>query len=287
VGGAVLPVLGLGAGAAVDWVKQKMAYHEDDEKANRALHAHESSTRTALASFQAAVTGDAQPPSANTPPGSDPGPGSRPTVQPPGGNDHSVPGGPGQHGPGKLPGGSQPGAPGQQPPGSSDPNSKHPGAVPATPQPSSPTSPSNWTPRPTPVQRPDDLVPGPNDSLVPRANLPSYRAQPPMPTVPPVWPGANPRPGPVNRPMPQRTPGYAPPPVNQSENLGGAGAGAAANAERGGGMPMGGMGAGAGAQEREHRNKTFIPDDSPFRFTDKELGVVPAVITADNLDDFL
>lgn len=51
-----------------------------------------------------------------------------------------------------------------------------------------------------------------------------------------------------------------------------------------GGMPMGGTGgAGMRAEEKEHRNNTFIPDDSPFKIPDDELDYVPAVIDAEYL----
>ncbi|WP_028937930.1 PPE domain-containing protein [Pseudonocardia spinosispora] len=63
-----------------------------------------------------------------------------------------------------------------------------------------------------------------------------------------------------------------------------AGSGASGRPAGPGAMPMGGPGgAGVRGEGREHRNNTFIPDDSPFKIPDEELDYVPAVIDAEYL----
>jgi hypothetical protein len=286
VGGAI----GFGAGAAVDWVKEQMAYRQADQRANDVLKAHEGNTRDALTAFQTAIGDDPQQPGTTPPPG--PGnsidPGRQ--VTPPGRGKPAIPDSRGSTptphpGSQQHPGGTDPSNtdPSSTHPDNTDPGAKQPGTRPSGPALPQRTAPSSWTLPPLPPAaspQPNDLVRLPNDTLVPRANLPAhgypqYTPLPPGPLAP-------------RTPVAPRTPGYPRGPVSQSENLGGAAAAAAAKAETGGGLPMGGMGAGAGKgeQERLHRNNTFIPDDSPFRFTDEELGVVPAVIGPDTLDYF-
>jgi len=293
-GTALNDTFGSTFGVQSDYSQRLAAYRAADQVANDALYKHETTSRTVLAAYQGAITGQAAAPTtdrAGT--GSDQAPHGGP---PPSAHGGPVAGGPGAAGvtPTSAAGGSGPGSGS----GRTDPTGTGPGGVAGAGRPGDgqttevpTTAPAGFTPLSPASGAPAGLQPGPTGGFVP------------------AGPGA----GSVPPPLPPLDGGFAGGPGNGGAGYGGAGyggpAGGAAGyggeggygggrspAPRGGagalaegagrapaggygsggevgragasagpaGMPMGGGGAAAG-EDREHHNTVFLPDDEPFR----------------------
>jgi hypothetical protein len=269
-------------GVQSDYSKRLAAYRAADQAANDALRAHEQTTRTALTTYQTAITtpaaavtgGPGDRPGGGGPGGGGPGAGGGGTGG--AGPSRTGPGGPGA-GTGGRGGADRPGGPGPTgpPPGGTSPAGVPPvGPPPASPPPTGGTGPTRPNGPPTAPRDPAVFAPGPDAGPGPHRPAPEPAAVPP-PVLPPIvgYPGGagtGHAGGPGVSPLPARPGGGAEPSGGRGPGPGAEPGPAASSGTRLGAgpgpMPFGGFGAGGlGGQPRDHRNNVFIPDDEPFR----------------------
>jgi len=294
-GSALNDTFGSTFGVQSDYAKRLAAHRAADQAANDALYKHESTSRTVLAAYQSAITGQAAAPAtgrADT--GSD-----QPTHGGPAAGAHggAPAGGPGavgaapDGGTGTAAGGAGPGAgrtdPAEAGAGGVGGAGRH-GAGHGTDAPT--TAPAGFTPLSPASGAPAGLQPGPTGGYVP-ATPGAGSIPPPLPPLDGGFGGTATGYGATGSGgtgyggaggsaghgraagyggerslAPRGSAGPVAEGAGRAAVAGGFGEAGRAGAPAGpAGMPMGGVGGGAAGQDREHHNTVYLPDDEPFR----------------------